>query len=74
MFSFSLPPLFPSSEAEPQEMHLEPVFREQMAPHEFLQLLQSDTSRIKSSTFVPPRLGDNHFGYFEVEYDRPVYK
>lgn len=74
MFSFRLPPLFQSNETEGRDLLLEPVKREYLSPIEFLKLLESDRDRVKSSTFVPPRLEDNHFGYFDVEYDRPIYK
>jgi len=74
MFAFRLPPLFSSSEVEDREVQLEPVTREKLSPVEFLQLLDSDKELIKSSRFISPRLGDDNFGYFDVEYERPVYK
>lgn len=55
-------------------IELEPVRRERLSPAEFLEVLDSDRGRIASSNYVAPRLGDNHFGYFEVEYDRPIYR
>lgn len=74
MFSFRLPLPFLGSSAPDDGIELEPVHRERLSPAEFLQTVQSDRDNIKSTTFVTPRLGDNHFGYFEVEYDTPIYK
>lgn len=72
---FSLPSLFRSKpERKNSSVNLEPVTREYLTSVEFLELIESDPERIESSTFVAPRLGDMHFGYFEVEYRDPVYK
>lgn len=74
MFSFRLSFPFLGS-SEPQgSIELEPVERERMSPAGFLSTLESDPDKIESSSFIPPRLGDDHFGYFEVEYRTPVYR
>lgn len=74
MFPFRLPiPFLGSSETE-ESIQLKPVERERMSPTGFLATLESDADNIKSSSFIPPRLGDNHFGYFEVEYRNPIYR
>jgi hypothetical protein len=73
MFPIRLPLPFTSDE-EPSSLHLEPTRKERMTPAQFLQTLRADDDNIRSSSFVAPRLGDDHFGYFEVEYEKPVYK
>jgi hypothetical protein len=52
---------------------MQPVERERVGPGQYLEL-ESDPDRVESASFVPPKLGDDHFGYFEVEYRTPVYK
>lgn len=74
MFSFRLPLPFTGESQPTSTLDLEPVMRERLSPSEFLSVLESKQDRVKSSNFVPPKLGDDHFGYFEVEYDEPVYK
>ena len=37
-----------------------------VSPEEFLELLETDESDIESAEFIPPKLGDKHFGYFLV--------
>ena len=44
-----------------------------MTPAQFLQAVRSDGDNIQSASFVAPHLGDDHFGYFEVEYENPFY-
>jgi hypothetical protein len=51
-----------------------PVRRERLHPEEFLALVQEEAEIIRSSTFIPPQLEDNHFGYVEVEYERPQFR
>lgn len=74
MFSFRLPLPFFEERTPDNRLQLEPVREERMGPAEFLEVLESNPDNIKSSSFVAPRLGENHFGYFEVEYRFPVYK
>ncbi|PEN06020.1 hypothetical protein CRI93_11100 [Longimonas halophila] len=50
------------------------VRRERLRPEEFITLAQEKAEVIRSSTFVPPQLDDNHFGYVEVEYERPQFR
>lgn len=74
MFSFRLPLPFVESEDPSDELRFEPVRKEQLGPAEFLRALDKRRGQIESSTFVMPSLGDDHFGYFEVEYTDPVYR
>lgn len=74
MFSFRLPLPFTSQPEPASKLELKPVTRERLSPGEFLRVLDSKREQIESSTFVPPKFGDDHFGYFEVEYSDPVYK
>lgn len=74
MFSFNLKLPF-LGDSEPQgTIELKPVERERMSPAGFLATLESNADNIESSSFIPPRLGDDHFGYFEVEYRNPIYR
>jgi len=50
------------------------VESEQLSPQEFLNIAEEEPTRIKSSNFVPPKLGENHFGYVRIEYRKPVFK
>jgi hypothetical protein len=76
MFSFRIPLPFlgASDPGSTAEIELEPVRRERLGPAEFLHALESDSDNIQSASFISPKLGDDHFGYFEVEYDNPVYR
>lgn len=74
MFPFRLPLPFLDQQEPTQSLHLQPIEREQMGPAQFLDLLKRDSDRVESTTFISPKLGDDHFGYFEVEYRDPVYK
>lgn len=73
---FSLPLPFQKAERQPQtkSISLEPVEAEAVTPTQFLQLIKEKPDRIESSRFIAPRLEDDHFGYFEIEYKAPVYK
>jgi hypothetical protein len=72
MFSFRLPLPF-TGDDEPSSLKLEPTQKERMTPAQFLQAVRSDGDNIQSASFVAPHLGDDHFGYFEVEYENPFY-
>ena len=74
MFSFPLPFPFTGDMSPDDFLQFEPVRRERLSPAEFLEALNSDRDNIESSHFVAPQLGDDHFGYFEVEYRNPVYR
>lgn len=39
-----------------------------------LDLLENRNSEISKIEFMPPELGDDHFGQFLVEWRNPVYK
>jgi hypothetical protein len=56
------------------EVDLTPLNREYLTPSEFLEAVDRVPDQIHNASFVAPRLGDDHFGYFEVEYETPVYK
>lgn len=74
MFSFRVPLPFFGDQSAGSDVHLEPVTKERLGPAEFLARLEESPERIESSSFVAPSLGDEHFGYFEVEYSNPIYK
>ena len=44
---------------------------ERVSPEAFLEILERRQSELKSFEFVPPRLGDKHFGYFRIEWKWP---
>jgi len=74
MFSFSLSLPFLEGPDSQESIELEPVEQERMSPSGFLKALESNADDIESSSFIPPRLGDDHFGYFEVKYRNPIYR
>lgn len=74
MFSIQFASPFSSEPVSSGEVKLDAVRRERLGPLEFLRILESDRENIKSSTFIPPELGDSHFGYFDIEYRTPIYK
>lgn len=76
MFSIRIPlPFFGVSDTgNTTEIELEPIRRERLGPADFLDVLESDSENIQSASFVSPRLGDDHFGYFEVKYRKPIYR
>lgn len=51
-----------------------PVLVEKVSTKEYLRLMKTSERNIKRSTFIPPKLGDKHFGRFEIEYKYPVFK
>lgn len=44
---------------------------DRVSPEVFLEILETRQSDLKSFKFVPPRLGDKHFGYFRIEWKWP---
>ena len=56
-----------------QETELTPTKRRAVSAGEFLDLCEESPDNIKSSSYVPPKLGRADFGHFEVEFKRPVY-
>jgi hypothetical protein len=57
-----------------EEIPMQSVKQEHLSPSDFLEISESEPELIKSSRFVAPRLGEDHFGYFEVQYKQPVYR
>lgn len=47
------------------------VTKESVTPADFLNIARKNSSAIKNTKFIPPRIGDNSFGHFEVEYRVP---
>jgi hypothetical protein len=56
------------------EVPMRSVSKEHLSPEEFLETLEARRGKIESAQFVSPKLGDSHFGYFEVDYRRPIFK
>lgn len=63
-----------AKEVRKSELTLSPTERERQSPSEFIETVNRRSENIRTTSYVPPKLGDEHFGYFEVEYDVPVYK
>ena len=51
---------------------LSPVMREQVSAAVFGRIAKERPYAIARSRFVPPRIGANDFGAFEVEYRIPL--
>lgn len=49
-----------------------PTSTELMRPKEFVNLTQTQKDNIQTCQFVPPSLGDDHFGRVRVTYKTPV--
>lgn len=47
------------------------VNKESVTPTDFLNIARKNSSVIKSTKFIPPRIGGDSFGHFEVEYRVP---
>lgn len=62
------------SSLDTREVSLQPIEHETLSPEGFLETLDDRREQIESSRFVPPKLGDDHFGYVEVDYKQPVFK
>ena len=56
------------------EIGLYPVSQEYLTPEEYLSVSKVRAAIISSVRFVPPRLGDSHFGRIYVQYRHPVYR
>jgi hypothetical protein len=56
------------------EIQLIPVERERLTPAQFLRTMRERRDLVESSSYNPPQLGDDHFGYFDVEYREPIYE
>ncbi len=46
---------------------------ERVSSKEFLQIVETRQSDLESFEFVPPRLGEKHFGYFRLKWKWPHY-
>lgn len=47
---------------------------ENLTPEEYLKLTGGEKLNIKSSSIIPPRLGEPKFGFIRVDYAMPIYK
>ena len=50
------------------------VEQEKLSPEACLEVLETRRGQIERSTFVPPDVGDSHFGYFRVDYKKPIHR
>lgn len=48
-----------------------PVTRESLEPSEFIAMSESEKKNIKKARFVPPKIGREGYGSFDVEYISP---
>ncbi|QMV65190.1 hypothetical protein VUJ49_09085 [Pseudomonas berkeleyensis] len=46
----------------------------QMSPEQYLEFTESHSDEVKNVRFVPPRIGSEGFGVFEVETRTPQYE
>ncbi|MDD9797911.1 MAG: hypothetical protein OXT03_02205 [Alphaproteobacteria bacterium] len=47
---------------------------ETVSAEEFLKILETRRHTIESTRFIPPKLGDKHFGKFEIKRRVPYYE
>lgn len=47
---------------------------ETVSAEEFLKILETRRHGMESVRFIPPKLGDKHFGKFKIKYRIPYYK
>lgn len=57
--------------SDPLTLDFEKSQPERISPEKFLEILETRQSDLDSFEFVPPRLGDKHFGYFRVQWKWP---
>lgn len=55
-----------------QHFLMEPVRKEVLSAKDFLRLTKETAPMIERSRFIPPRLGEDSFGEFEVVYSVPM--
>lgn len=48
-----------------------PVTQEMLRPEQFVSVLNKQPATVASARFIPPRVGDNHFGHILVVYKVP---
>lgn len=63
-----------NGDTDRRDVPMRPVNHESLSPSDFRELATEHPERVESSKFVPPQLGDSHFGYFEVEYHQPIFR
>lgn len=74
MFSALFGSLWPRKTSPKREVELTPTSHRLVSPEEFLQMCEKESDNIRSSSYIPPRMGDEGFGHFEVHLKRPVYQ
>lgn len=47
---------------------------ERITPEEFLLRQQKNARSARNAKFIPPELGDPHFGYFLISSNNPYYR
>lgn len=57
-----------------KNIEMRPISSEILSPKEYMRLQENKAGSIKSVEFIRPRLGDNHFGKFQVTYKHPIFK
>ena len=58
---------------KPSTIEMQPKTRAFLGPADFIKVSNKQGANIRSSKYVPPRIGSKHFGFFEVEFNQPVY-
>lgn len=53
-------------------MALYPFKERLLSPEAYQREMQEHRANIEAVRFIPPRLGDTHFGMFSVRYKRPI--
>lgn len=53
-------------------IELTPVKHERVSAQRFVRIAKEQAHNVARSRFVPPRIGANDFGSFEVEYRTPM--
>lgn len=53
-------------------IELTPVKNEKVSAQRFARIAKEQPHNIARSRFVPPRIGANDFGSFEIEYRTPM--
>jgi len=53
---------------------LKPIKRKKISPKAYMQLSARKKGNIARSRFIPPKIGSQGFGYFELIFKHPVYQ
>ena len=56
-----------------QAYDLIPTKKRRVGAEEFLKIFKSRKKDIRSTSFIPPALGDGGFGFFEIEYKNTIF-